>query len=68
MKFALGLLVGLAVGAGIALIVAPGDPRELPSGVAELIGRGKAILESAVDEGRRAADDQRQTLQSQVSS
>jgi gas vesicle protein len=66
-KFALGLLVGLAVGAGIALVVAPADARELPSGVAELIERGKAILESAIDEGRRVADNQRQTLQSQVS-
>ncbi|MGA3038548.1 MAG: YtxH domain-containing protein [Vulcanimicrobiaceae bacterium] len=66
MKFALGLLVGLAIGAGIALVIAPGEAAELPSGVAELIGRGKAILESAIDEGRRVADDQRQTLQSQA--
>jgi len=65
-KFALGMLVGLAVGAAIAFVILPGEASELPSNVAELIGRGKAILESAVDEGRRAADDQRQTLQSQV--
>lgn len=48
---------------------------EVQSGVAEMAQRGKAILEvarSALDramtEGRRAADEQRESLESQVNS
>lgn len=48
---------------------------EVQAGVAEMIERGKAVLDvartsidQAVDEGRRAADEQRESLESQVNS
>jgi len=73
-KFPIGFVFGAIVGAGIALLIAPRDTK-LPESVADLMDRGKAILEDArsnvdqaVSEGRRAADDQRRNLEAQTTS
>jgi gas vesicle protein len=68
LKFVVGFFIGAVIGAGIAVAIGPGDASKLPSGVADLLDRGKAILENAIDEGRRVAEDQRASLESQVTS
>lgn len=68
MKFLSGLVIGALIGAGIAVAIAPRAGSELQNTLDELIERGKNILDQAVDEGRRAADDQRETLEKQAAS
>jgi gas vesicle protein len=74
MRFLVGFAFGALIGAGIAMLVGPRETSATDS-VAELVTRGKAILEDArssvdraVSEGRRAADEQYQSLQSQITS
>jgi len=67
-KFLSGLVIGALIGAGIAVAIAPRAGSELQNTLDELIERGKNILDQAVDEGRRAADDQRETLEKQAAS
>lgn len=70
MRFLAGFALGAAIGAGIAMFI---GPRE--DSVGDLMTRGKALLEDArssvdqaVSEGRRAADEQYRSLQSQLTS
>ena len=68
MKFVTGFLLGATIGAVIAVIIAPRAGTEMQESVGDLIDRGKTILDQAVDEGKRAADEQRRSLEQQVTS
>jgi gas vesicle protein len=67
-KFVAGFVLGAAIGAVIAVIIAPRAGSELQESVGDLLDRGKTILDQAVDEGKRAADEQRFSLEQQVTS
>lgn len=68
MKFVTGFVLGAAIGAAIAVMIAPRAGSELQEAVGDLLDRGKSILDQAVDEGKRAADEQRSSLEHQVTS